>query len=165
MNRMTRNNRAGGERRRRESNPLLRCCRPPPGRQAPAPRMLMTLPKGHVLARNRTWSPTFAKSCARPSHPEDNHQNKSTGETPRESSSALRLRRPPCVRHTRGESDSALARNRTCTSTFGGSRAVRHTPRAGRPRSRRPDSNRHDPAYKAGASPFGHVGGSRGARI
>ena len=36
--------------------------------------------------------------------------------------------------------------------------------RPGRDRSRRPGSNRHEPAYKAGASPFGHVGGSRGAR-
>jgi hypothetical protein len=35
----------------------------------------------------------------------------------------------------------------------------------GRLRSRRPGSNRHEPAYKAGASPFGHVGRSRGARI
>src|SRR4051794_12344839 len=26
----------------------------------------------NVLARNRTWSSTFAESCARPSHPEDN---------------------------------------------------------------------------------------------
>src|SRR3954454_11650349 len=37
--------------------------------------------------------------------------------------------------------------------------------RQGLSRSRRPGSNRHEPAYKAGASPFGHVGGSRGARI
>src|SRR5262249_4651258 len=36
--------------------------------------------------------------------------------------------------------------------------------RRGRSRSRRPESNRHEPAYKAGASPFGHVGKSRGAR-
>src|SRR5438309_12073908 len=36
--------------------------------------------------------------------------------------------------------------------------------RQGLGRSRRPDSNRHEPAYKAGASPFGHVGKSRGAR-
>jgi hypothetical protein len=50
----------------------------------------------------------------------------------RESNPALRLRRPPCVRHTRGEVKelSALARSRTWSSTFGGSRAVRHTPRA-----------------------------------
>ena len=40
----------------------------------------------------------------------------------RESDPALRLRRPPCARHTRGE-DEALARNRTRSTTFGGSRA------------------------------------------
>ena len=37
--------------------------------------------------------------------------------------------------------------------------------RQGRNQSRRPGSNRHEPAYRAGASPFGHVGRSRGARI
>ena len=36
--------------------------------------------------------------------------------------------------------------------------------RQGRSRSRRPDSNRHEPAYKAGASPFGHVGGQQGRK-
>ena len=36
--------------------------------------------------------------------------------------------------------------------------------RRGRSRSRRPDSNRHEPAYKAGASPFGHVGGQQGRK-
>jgi hypothetical protein len=44
----------------------------------------------------------------------------------RESDPALRLRRPPCARHTRGERFvpySALARNRTWSTTFGGSRA------------------------------------------
>lgn len=46
----------------------------------------------------------------------------------RESDPALRLRRPPCNRHTHGES-SVLARNRTWSATFGGSRAVPHTPR------------------------------------
>ena len=60
--------------------------------------------QGHVLARNRTRSSTFAESCARPSHPED-VENKPVAEPPtRESNPALRLRRPPCVRHTRGES-------------------------------------------------------------
>ena len=34
----------------------------------------------------------------------------------------------------------------------------------GRSRSRRPGSNRHEPAYKAGASPFGHVGGEQGRK-
>jgi hypothetical protein len=60
--------------------------------------------EGHVLARNRTWSSTFARSCARPSHPEDNHWNRTADKSPTwESNQALRLRRPPCVRHTRGE--------------------------------------------------------------
>jgi hypothetical protein len=64
---------------------------------------------GHVLARNRTWSPTFAKSCARPSHSEDNSWDRTTDEPPtRESNPALRLRRPPCVRHTRGETRSRV---------------------------------------------------------
>ena len=66
--------------------------------------LLRPSPEGHVLARNRTWSSTFAESRARPSHPEDNHRTGSTAEPPaRESNPALRLRRPPCVRHTRGE--------------------------------------------------------------
>ena len=94
----------GEERRRRESNPLPRFCRPPPGRQAPAPCVLRPSPEGHVLARNRTWSSTFAKSCARPSHPEDFDRNETAREPPtRESNPAMRLRWPPCVRHTRGE--------------------------------------------------------------
>jgi hypothetical protein len=155
------------ERRRRELNPLLRFCRPPPGRQAPAPlaECFDNPSQGNVLARNRTWSSTFAESCARPSHPEDKHGNRYRNRTAREPPTrelnpALRLRRPPCVRHTRGEvtERSALARSRTWSSTFGGSRAVRHTPRAQSNRSRRPDSNQHEPAYKAGALPFGHVG-------
>ena len=36
--------------------------------------------------------------------------------------------------------------------------------RRGRSRSRRPESNRHEPAYKAGALPFGHVGGRQQGR-
>ena len=36
--------------------------------------------------------------------------------------------------------------------------------RRGQERSRRPGSNRHEPAYKAGASPFGHVGGQQGRK-
>jgi hypothetical protein len=36
--------------------------------------------------------------------------------------------------------------------------------RRGHERSRRPGSNRHEPAYKAGASPFGHVGGKQGRK-
>ena len=76
-------------------------------RPAVRPRRLACFgppPEGHVLARNRTWSSTFAGSCARPAHPEDVHRNEAAREPPtRESNPALRLRRPPCVRHTRGE--------------------------------------------------------------
>ena len=81
---------------------------------------------GHVLARSRTWSSTFAGSCAIPSHPEDDSISPA-----RESNPAWRLRRPPCLPpHSRGARCIALARSRTWTSTFGGSRAVRHTPGA-----------------------------------
>src|SRR4051794_1317533 len=67
------------------------------------PRSFGPPPEGHVLARNRTWASTFAGSCARPSHPEDD-ENRPAAESPtRESNPDLRLRRPPCVRHTRGE--------------------------------------------------------------
>jgi hypothetical protein len=59
--------------------------------------------EGHVLARNRTWSPTFARSCARPSHHEDFDRRGRSRAPTRESNPALWLRRPPCVRHTRGE--------------------------------------------------------------
>ena len=75
-----------------------------PGHFGTRPECCDTSPEGHVLARNRTWSSTFARSCARPSHPEDNDRNRPAAESPtRESNPALRLRRPPCVRHTRGE--------------------------------------------------------------
>src|SRR5262249_35826292 len=47
----------------------------------------------------------FAESCARPPHPEDKYRNRAADEPPtRESNPALRLRRPPCIRHTRRES-------------------------------------------------------------
>ena len=67
--------------------------------------------------------------------------------------------RPP---HSRGN-DQSPCQESNLVFDCRGARAVRHTP--GRSRSRRPGSNRHEPAYKAGASPFSHVGGSRGARI
>ena len=107
--------------------------------------------EGHVLARNRTWSPTFAKSCARPSHPEDNHRNRTADESPtRESNPALRLRRPPCVRHTRGE-EARVPLPGVEPGLRPSEGRVPSVTRQGRNRSRRPDSNRHDPAYKAGA--------------
>ena len=120
--------------------------------------------EGHVLARNRTWSPTFAKSCARPPHPEDNHRNKTADEPPtRESNPALRLRRPPCVRHTRRE--GAECPRQESNLVFDLRRvACDSGTLQGLNRSRRPGSNRHEPAYKAGASPFGHVGGQQGRK-
>ena len=129
------------------------------------PRCFDPPPEGHVLARNRTWSPTFAKSCARPSHPEDVYRNRTSAEPPtRESNPALRLRRPPCVRHTRGETAECPCQESNLVFDLRGV-ACRPSHAEGASRSRRPGSNRHEPAYKAGASPFGHVGGSRGARI
>lgn len=89
--------------------------------------------QGHVLARNRTWSPTFARSCARPSHSEDNDRI----ETALRPSPPPGNRTRPCGFEGRrasatpaGNELSALARSRTWSSTFGGSHAVRHTPRA-----------------------------------
>ena len=125
------------------------------------PECFDTPSEGHVLARNRTWSSTFARSCARPSHSEDNDRNTNACESPtRESNPALRLRRPPCVRHTRGERAQV-----PLPGVEPGPRPsegrVPSVTLQGRNRSRRPDSNRHDPAYKAGAWPFGHVGKSR----
>jgi hypothetical protein len=82
---------------------VLQTAARPSGSGALVTSILSHSPGGHVLARNRTWSSTFAKSCARPSHPEDD-ENRPAAESPtRESNPDLRLRRPPCVRHTRGE--------------------------------------------------------------
>jgi hypothetical protein len=68
--------------------------------------------------------------------------------------------RPP---HSRGNKPVPLPGVEPGLRPSGG--RVPSVTRQGRSRSRRPGSNRHEPAYKAGASPFGHVGGSRGARI
>ena len=119
--------------------------------------------EGHVLARNRTWASTFAESCARPSHPED-VENQHVAEPPtRESNPALRLRGPPCVRHTRGESERVPSPGVEPGLRPSGGRVPSVT-RRGHERSRRPGSNRHEPAYKAGASPFGHVGVEQGRK-
>ena len=90
-----------GQRRRWESNPLEPGCSRSPGRLAPASRC------DHVLARNRTWSSTFARSCAVPAHPEDVLISRSPA---RESNPALRLRRPPCARHTRRDPEEKCPR-------------------------------------------------------
>ena len=52
-----------GQRRRWESNPLQLLCRQLPGHLAPA--------SFSVLARNRTWSTSFAGSRANPAHSKD----------------------------------------------------------------------------------------------
>ncbi len=86
-------------------------CRQPPCRLAPAPHF-------SVLARNRTWSTTFARSRANPAHPEDFF-----------SSAPPRNRTPSCrfvvcraIRYTCRASVST--RNRTWIWTFGGSYAI-----------------------------------------
>ncbi len=81
----------------------------------------------------------------------------------RESNPALRLRRPPCVRHTRGETDERPRQESNLVFDLRGVACDSGTPQGLR-RSRRPESNRHEPAYKAGASPFGHVGGEQGRK-
>ena len=78
----------------------------------------------NVLARSRTWSPTFAGSGAVSvtlRGPVMLDQSPA-----RESNPVRRLRRPACDRHTRRElrKVSALARSRTWSATFGGSRAI-----------------------------------------
>jgi hypothetical protein len=79
----------------------------------------------------------------------------------RELNPASRLRTPPCLRHTRGECPRQES-NLVCDLRRV---ACRPSHSKGTSRSRRPDSNRHSPASRTGALPFGHVGGSRGARI
>ena len=128
------------------------------------PRCFDPLPEGHVLARNRTWSSTFAGSCARPSHPEDLWKQACCraphpGIEPGLAASKTAVRPP----HSRGNEPVPSPGVEPGLRPSGG--RVPSVTRRGRSRSRRPGSNRHEPAYKAGASPFGHVGGSRGARI
>ena len=99
-------------------------------------------------------------ACA-PTHPEDIFPSTNPRPSPaRESNPALRLRRPPCVHHTRKDrSTDAPARNRTWSSTSGGSRALRHTPRALFHRSRneqgREDLNPIRPGWSRSPLPGG----------
>ncbi len=76
-----------------------------------------------VLARNRTWSPTFAGSCAVPAHSEDVISNRPDHPPPgnRTRPCGFEDRRAPDT--LAGRSD-ALARSRTWSATFGGSRAL-----------------------------------------
>ena len=93
-------------------------------RPAVRPRRLACfgpLPEGHVLARNRTWSSTFAGSRANPSHPEDVDRNRSLASPPpgnRTRACGFEGRRASAT--PAGKEPSALARNRTWSSTFGG---------------------------------------------
>jgi hypothetical protein len=94
IDRIRRNDRSGQSQRRRwESNPLEPGCSRSPGRLAPAstkecPRQELNLV--HDLRRVVCESVTL--------------RGRDQAESPaRESNSALRLRRPPCARHTREE--------------------------------------------------------------
>ena len=96
-------------------------------------------------------------ACA-PSHPEDVCEC-SKRYPARESNPVSRLRRPPCrPPHSRGVPSPGVEPGLRPSE---GRVRIRHTPRAtNHQASRRPDSNRHEPVYKTGASPFGHVGGT-----
>ena len=60
--------------------------------------------EGHVLARNRTWSSDLRKVvCASVTLRGQRSEQERCESPTRESNPASRLRRPPCVRHTRGE--------------------------------------------------------------
>ena len=120
-------------------------------------------PGGHVLARSRTWSSTFAKSCARPSHPEDVIETgccrvPHPGIEPGLAASKAAVRPP----HSRGKSRVPSPGVEPGLRPSEG--RVPSVTLQGRSRSRRPDSNRHEPAYKTGASPFGHVGEQQGRK-
>ena len=131
VNRERANDGEGDKRRRRESNPLPRFCRPPPGRQAPAPCVLRPSPGGPCPRQESNLVSDLRKVvCA--------------SVTPRGLRSKRGRSSPPPGNRTRpcgfegrrasatpaGKQPSALARSRTWSSTFGKSRAVRHTPRA-----------------------------------
>jgi hypothetical protein len=122
-----------------------------------------------VLARNRTWSTTFAGSRAVPAHSED--VNGTTQSSPaRESDPALRLRRPPCARHTRGDSRRAPGRDERPGGMPSpgvepglrpseGRVRFRHTPRAGVKRwhqQGRKDSNPVREFWRLAALPGAH---------
>ena len=108
------------------------------GLSGPGLQAKLISPVAHVLARNRTWSSTFAGSCANPSHPEDvieqgpppgsrtrpgGFENRHASATlaerrPRqESNLVLDLRRVACrPAHSKGSRD---ARIRTLSASVG----------------------------------------------
>ncbi len=69
---------------------------------------------------------TASKAVVRPSHSQG---EASPNCSAKESNLVSRFRRPRCVRHTRRAFQNVLARSRTWSATFGGSSAIRHTPR------------------------------------
>ena len=158
--------RSGGTRRRRESNPLLRFCRPPPGRLAPAlvarpsPRRAMSSPgiepgprPSQSRVRIRHTPRTSIETGPLPSPPPGS-RTRPCGFEDRRASATPAGKQSECPRQ---ESNLVFDLRRVACDPSHSKGAIR---------SRRPDSNRHEPAYKAGASPFGHVGEiSRGARI
>ena len=82
--------------------------------------------KSSVLARNRTWSSTFAGSRANPPHSEDIYITVIHQRPAEESNPVLQFRGLPCSSGTlarRFQSISSPSRNRTWSCSFGGSRA------------------------------------------
>jgi hypothetical protein len=153
------------ERRRRESNPLLRFCRPPPGRQAPAPSWLRPSPGGPCPRQESNLVPDLRRVACASVTPRGHLSKQDLCRVPHPGiepglAASKTAVRPP---HSRGNKPVPSPGVEPGLRPSGG--RVPSVTRQGRSRSRRPGSNRHEPAYKAGASPFGHVGGSRGARI
>jgi hypothetical protein len=160
------NRQSDGQRRRWESNPLDAAL------QAAAVPSGSSVNCSSVLARNRTWSTSFAGSCANPAHSKDMLLLEYLAE---ELNPVLRFRRPPCCpSHSQGiqvarpgiepgptasEADmlsgtptghiaSIPTWNRTRTKTLGESCAIRYTIGT---KSRRLDLHQHRPVYKTGA--------------
>ena len=129
-----------------------------------------------ALARNRTWSSTFAGSRASPAHPKDSVvqqpaeesnpvlQNRSLPCGPAHSQAVASVARPgiepgPTASEaavlsgtTTGHSVvSTPTGSRTRTKTFAASRAVRYTIGTIHTQGRRLDLHQHEPAYKVDA--------------
>jgi hypothetical protein len=154
----------GDERRRRESNPLPRFCRPPPGRQAPAPCVLRPSPGGPCPRQESNLVSDLRKVVCASVTPRglrskrDRSRAPHPGIEPGLAASKAAVRPPHPRGNSRVPSPGVEPGPRPSESR------VPSVTRRGRDRSRRPDSNRHEPAYKAGASPFGHVGGKQGRK-
>jgi hypothetical protein len=154
----------GDERRRRESNPLPRFCRPPPGRQAPAPCVLRHSPGGPCPRQESNLVFDLRKVVCASVTPRGQRSEQDRREAPHPGiepglAASKAAVRPP---HPRG--NSRVPSPGVEPGLRPSESRVPSVTRRGRSRSRRPDSNRHEPAYKAGASPFGHVGGKQGRK-